>query len=247
MVERRRKSPMPEKPSTQQVGSQPVTAVQQAIAEARQEFDRGRHAYAIERLEQFTPQVPQVTQALRSLREDWQKIKGQRGHVDQLLHQATRAMEQGAFAVAIGRLTEADEIEPGRHDIQSLLRTAQDGQKLLEESVHAREEVEAPLSEARQKLREKDFAAARQLVDTVRRRDSDYAGLDQLTREIDNVEASLASIASANASFENKDFESTIVYADRALLLDPLSKDARALKKRARQSMQARNPRASEG
>ncbi len=216
--------------------------VEAAIAEAREEFERGRHAYAIERLEQFTPQVPKVTQALRSLREDWEKIKSQRGQVDDLLYKATRAMEQGAFAVAIGRLTKAAEIEPGREDIQSLLATAEEGQRLLEETTRARGEVEAPLSEARQKLREKDFAGARELVDTVRRRDSDYTGLDELAKEIDNVEASLDSIASAKESFESKDFESTIVYADRALLLDPLSKDARALKKRAIQSMRAQNP-----
>ncbi len=226
----------------QVVGRQPVNAAQQAIAEARQEFERGRHAYAIERLEQFTPQTPVVTFALRSLREDWEKIKSSRGQVDDLLHRATRAMEEGAFAVAIGRLTEAARIEPGREDIQSLLATAEDAQKRREETERAREEVEVPLRDARQKLYEKDFAAARGLLNTVRSRDPDYPGLDDLAREIDDVEASLASIESAKASFESKDFESTIVYADRALLLDPLSKDARALKKRSVQAMQARNP-----
>jgi tetratricopeptide (TPR) repeat protein len=224
------------------VGRQPVSAAQQAIAEARQDFDRGRHAYAIERLEQFTPQTPVVTYALRSLREDWERIKSSRGQVDDLLHKATRAMEDGAFAVAIGRLTEAARIEPGREDIQSLLQTAEDAQKRREETERAREEIEAPLRDARQKLREKKFDTARQLVATVRQRDPDNAELTELAQEIDDVEASLVSIASAQASFESKDFESTIVYADRALLLDPLSKDAKALKKRSLQAMQARNP-----
>jgi hypothetical protein len=213
---------------------------QQAIAEARQEFDRGKHRSAIEQLEGFTPQTELVTQALRSLREEWEGIKKRRAQVDDLLHRATKAIEEGAFAVAIGRLTEAAGIEPGRKDIQSLLATAESGQKQAEEAERARAEAERRLAEASDKLHEKDFVAARRLVEAASRADADHPGLADLTQRIDDLEASLSSMAAAHASFLKDDFESAIVYADRALLLDPKLQDAVDLKARAEEGIETR-------
>src|SRR6188508_1770629 len=112
---------------------------QECIAEARREFDGGRHALALERLESFTPYHARVVQAARDFRAEWEGIKQKRAHVDELIQKANREMESGSFTVAIGLLTEAGGIDPSRQSVQTLLATAEQARVMAEKAEQTRD------------------------------------------------------------------------------------------------------------
>ena len=207
--------------------------VQECIAEARKEFDSGRHALAIERLESFTPYNAKVVQAARDFRFEWEGIKQKRAHVDELIHKANREMEDGSFAVAIGLLIEAGGIDPSRQSVQTMLATAERAKTQAEKVEQTREEWRQELDKVEQKIDARDFDTARQMVKDLTQKRSSRGDLIKLSEKIDDVEASLGSFASAQKSFDADDFQSAITYADRALLLNPNLAEAHELKRKA--------------
>jgi tetratricopeptide (TPR) repeat protein len=205
----------------------------ECIAEARKEFDGGRHALAIERLESHTPYNSKVIQAARDFRAEWEGIKQKRAHVDELIQKANREMEHGSFAIAIGLLTEAGGIDPSRQSVQTMLATAEKARIKAEKAEQTRSAWREELDKVDEKVSSRDFDAARQMVKDLSKKRYSRSDLTKLAERIDDVEASLRSLASAQASFAANDFEAAITYADRALLLNPNLSEARELKQKA--------------
>jgi tetratricopeptide (TPR) repeat protein len=203
------------------------------IAEARREFDNGRHALALERLESFTPYHAKIVQAARDFRSEWEGIKQKRAHVDELIQKANREMEDGSFAVAIGLLIEAGGIDPSRQSVQTMLATAERAKIKAEKVEQTRSAWRRELDKVEEKMNARDFDTARKMVKELSQKRRNRGDLTKLTGRIDDVEASLGSLASARASFDAQDFEAAITYADRALLLNPNLDEARQLKQKA--------------
>jgi tetratricopeptide (TPR) repeat protein len=206
---------------------------QECIAEARREFDSGRHALALERLESFTPYNAKVVQAARDFRSEWEGIKQKRAHVDELIQKANREMEDGSFAIAIGLLTEAGGIDPSRQSVQTMLATAERARLKADKAEQTRAAWLQELDKVEEKVSARDFDAARQMLKDLSKKRRNRSELTKLAERIDDVEASLGSLASAQASFDASDFESAITYADRALLLNPNLAEALELKRKA--------------
>lgn len=211
------------------------------IAEARREFDSGKHGLAIERLESCTPYSASVIQAARDFRAEWERIKQRRAHVDELIKKANREMEHGSFTVAIGLLTEAGGIDPSRKSVQGLLATAERARIRAEKAEQTRAEWTQELEKVDEKVSSGDFEAARKMVRDLSKRRRNRSDLTKLSERIDDVEASLRSLASAKSSFEHKDFQSAITYTDRALLLNPNLDEARELKRKAIETLPKEN------
>jgi tetratricopeptide (TPR) repeat protein len=206
---------------------------QECIAEARREFDSGRHALALERLESFTPYHARVVQAARDFRSEWEGIKQKRAHVDELIQKANREMEDGSFAVAIGLLIEAGGIDPSRQSVQTMLATAERAKIKSEKAEQTRSAWRQELDKVEEKMNARDFDTARKMVKELSQKRSNRDDLAKLSERIDDVEASVGSLASAQSSFDAGDFQSAITYADRALLLNPNLGEALELKRKA--------------
>jgi tetratricopeptide (TPR) repeat protein len=211
----------------------PSGRAQACIAEARREFDSGKHALAIERLESFTPYNSKVVQAARDFRSEWEGIKQKRAHVDELIQKANREMEDGSFAVAIGLLIEAGGIDPSRQSVQTMLATAERAKIKSEKAEQTRSAWRQELDKVEEKMNARDFDTARKMVKELSQKRSNRGDLAKLSERIDDVEASVGSLASAQSSFDAQDFEAAITYADRALLLNPNLEEALELKRKA--------------
>ena len=182
-----------------------------AVKHAKDDFERGQHQHAIAELAAFAPPHPLVTETLRALKAEAEKIRrakreeeeraraeaerlAREERVASLVVAAQAAVSQQRFREALDAVEQVRALAPDVAGLEPLAKTAADGLKAQREAEEARRQVEiahqemdTTLARAAKRHRRRDYAAALGLIDEVLARDSQYPAALSLRAEVQHA------------------------------------------------------------
>jgi Caspase domain len=175
-----------------------------AVQKANDSFEQGQHQHAIAELAAFAPPHALVTETLRTLKAEAEKIRRakreeeERGRAEaerlareeraaELMASAGVAIEEKRFHEAQQTLAEVRSLTPTAQGLPVLEQAARDGLAAEAAAEQAQREIDQALAKAAKRLQRRDYAGATQHVEDALARDGQYPAALALRSEIERV------------------------------------------------------------
>jgi hypothetical protein len=175
-----------------------------AVQKATDNFEQGRHQQAIAELAAFAPPHALVTETLRALKAEAEKIRRAKREEEErtraeaeriareeraaeLMASAGVAIEDKRFQEAQQTLVEVRSLTPAAEGLQVLEQAARDGLAAEAAAEQAKREIEQALAKAAKRLHRRDYAGATEHVEVALARDSQHPAALALRSEIERI------------------------------------------------------------
>ena len=175
-----------------------------AVQKANDSFEQGQHQHAIAELAAFAPPHALVSETLRTLKAEAEKIRRakreeeERGRAEaerlareeraaELMASAGVAIEEKRFHEAQQTLAEVRSLTPTAQGLAVLEQAARDSLAAEAAAEQAQREIDQALAKAAKRLQRRDYAGATQHVEVALARDGQYPAALALRSEIERI------------------------------------------------------------